>query len=259
MSIFVFLYSVILTRGAVATYTFSRASRGRDISQYKNPTARLVEISYTRGPDRNPQGAYYFPGVKRIRGRTITSYVLLPNNGCLDTRFSFTVLFWLFGESPGTLVHFNPNGAGVEVRLSRLTQLYFHVVPRGRSGRSVRPLIGNGVRPRTWNYIAATYDIRTGLATFYVNDFPVAQRNVGKFRSGVATNYPILIGKSPGNRRVFRGRLACLQIFNVALSRSKIVSLKKRCFQTSKSHNSHFGVIFIRLFLSCYCLYRGSF
>ena len=249
-----FLYSVILIKGSVATYPFSKEAGSRDISQYKNPAARLVGISYTRGPDQHPQGAYYFPGVKRIRGRTRTSYVLIPNNGCLDTRFSLTVLCWVYGQAPGTLIHFNPKGAGVDLSLSRLTQLYFRVVPRGRSGRSVKPLIGNGLKPNTWSYIAATYDQRTGLATLFINSYPVAQKHVGKFRNGLATEYPILIGKSPGNRRMFRGRLACVQIFNVALTRIQIVSQQKKCFRPSKFYNRFKGSKILSLCLSCFVL-----
>lgn len=228
------LYLVVLTRGALATYSFTSAVRGGDISQYKNPPARIVGVSFITGPDGHPQGAYYFPGVTRIRGRRRVSYAVIPNNGCLDVRYSLTMIFWVFPEAPGPLVQFNPKGWGVHLWITRLNQLYFRLMPRRKSGRRVKALIGRGLKPRTWNYIAATYNHRTGLATLFINSYPVAQRNVGKFRNGLATNYPIIIGKRPGSRRVFRGRLACLQIFNVALTRPQIVALQKKCFRPGK-------------------------
>lgn len=228
------LFSVILSRGAVATYPFTDAASGGDTSQYKNPPARFVGVSYITGPDGHPQGAYYFPGVTRRRRRRRTSYAVIPNNGCLDTRYSLTIIFWVFPEAPGPLVHFNPKGWGVHLWITRLSQLYFRLMPRKKSGRRVKALIGRGIKPMTWNYIAATYNHQTGLATLFINSYPVAQRNVGKFRNGLATNYPIIIGKRPGIRHVFRGRLACLQIFNVALTRPQIVALKKKCFRPGK-------------------------
>lgn len=230
-----FLPSVIISRGAVATYAFTNAARGGDISQYKNPPARLVGVSYITGPDGHPQGAYYFPGViRRGKGRRRISYAVIPNNSCLDTRYSLTMIFWVYPESPGPLIHFNPKGWGVHLWITRLNQLYFRLMPRRKNGRRVKPLIGRGLKPRTWNYIAATYNHRTGLGTLFINGYPIAQRNVGKFQNGLATNHPIIIGKRPGSRRVFRGRLACLQIFNVALTRPQIVALQKKCFRPSK-------------------------
>lgn len=233
---------MIVSRGAVATYAFTSAARGGDISQYKNPPARLVGVSYIRGPDGHPQGAYYFPGKTIQRGRRIKSYVVIPNNGCLDTRYSLTMIFWVYPESPGPLIHFNPKGWGVHLLITRLYQLYFRLMPRKRSSIRVKALVGRGLKPRTWNYVAATYNHRTGLATLFINGYPIAQRNVGKFRNGLATNYPIIIGKRPGSRRVFRGRLACFQIFNVALTRLQIVALQKKCFRPSK-HLEFIGFI----------------
>ena len=195
-----------------------------DISQYKNPPARLVGVTLTRGPDNHPRGAYYFSG----KG----SYVLIPNNGCLDTRYSITIIAWVYPEKPGPILHFNPKGWGVHLWMTKVNELFVRFVPR--SGRQVKPVSSRKIKPRAWNFIAATYDQRTGLATLWRNGLPIVQRMIGRFAPGIATNYPAVIGRKPGDRREFRGRISCLQVYNFALTGRQIQSKMRRCFQPGK-------------------------
>lgn len=218
-----YLVSVI-RRGAVAVYQFTSASKNRDISTYLNPPAKFVGVYYSHGPDNHPQGAISFTGRRN-------SYVLIPNNGCLDTRYSITIIFWVFPESSGPLLHFKPKGWGLHLWIVRPFRLYARFVRR--SGRSVRPLY-KGIKPRQWSYIAATYDRRTGVATLWLNSIPIIQRRIGRFRLGLATNYPIAIGRKPGDRRRFRGKISCLQIYNYAMNGVQIRSKMKRCFRAGE-------------------------
>ena len=87
------------------------------------------------------------------------------------------------------------------------------------------------LKPKKWNYIAATYDQKAGLATLWKDGFPVIQKTVGRVR--LATNYPAIMGSKPGDRRRFRGRISCLQIYDKALSGPQIKAVKKRCFRVS--------------------------
>ena len=218
------LFFSVIRRGAVAVYQLNSASKNRDISGYVNPPATFVGVYYARGPDNHPQGALSF------RGRR-NSYVLIPNNGCLDTRFSLTIIMWVYPESSGPLLHFNPKGWGVHVWIISQFRLFARFVPR--SGKSVTAVYKR-IKPRQWNYIAASYDRRTGLATLWLDSLPIIQRKIGRFRLGLATNYPIVIGSKPGDRRKFRGRIACVQMYNYAMSAAQIRSKKKRCFRTGR-------------------------
>ena len=211
----------MIRRGAVAVYPFTSASENRDVSAYVNPPATFVGVYYTRGPDNHPQGALSFRGTR-------TSYVLIPNNGCLDTRYSLTIIMWVYPESSGPLLHFNPKGWGLHLWIINRFRLFVRFVPR--SGKSVKALYKK-IKPRRWNYIAATYDRRTGLASLWLDSLPIIQRRVGRFRSGLATNYPIVIGSKPGDRRKFRGKIACVQMFNYAMNGQQIRSKKKTCFR----------------------------
>ena len=230
------LFFSVIRRGAVAVYQLNSASKNRDISGYVNPPATFVGVYYARGPDNHPQGALSF------RGRR-NSYVLIPNNGCLDTRFSLTIIMWVYPESSGPLLHFNPKGWGVHVWIISQFRLFARFVPR--SGKSVTAVYKR-IKPRQWNYIAASYDRRTGLATLWLDSLPIIQRRIGRFRLGLATNYPIVIGSKPGDRRKFRGRIACVQMYNYAMSAAQIRSKKKQCFRAGACK------IFLFLVSSCF-------
>lgn len=226
-----------MSSGAVALYPFTSATSGRDVSKYRNPTAKIKGLSFIQGPDGHPQGAYYFPGLRRRRGRRSKgSFALIPNDGCLDTRYSITITAWIYPEKPGPIVHYNPKGWGLHLWLTHPNELYFRLMPRRGSRRKVKPLTTRVLKPYTWSYISATYDHRTGLATLWINGNPVSQRNIGKFTLGLATNYPVVVGQRPGDRRVFRGRIACLQIYNVALTRAQIVARQRQCFRPGKQN-----------------------
>lgn len=214
-------FSVIRQRKTVAIYYFNGVFKNRDASGYANPPAELVGVYYSRGPDTSKQGALSFRGTRH-------SYVLIPNNGCLDTRSSMTILFWVYAESTGPLVHFDPNGLGVHVWIVKpFPTLFVRFMPR--SGKTVPP-VRKRIPSGRWSYVAASYNHKTGLATLWLDSFPIAQSYIGRFRLGLATDKPIVIGYKPGDRRKFRGKISCLQIFNYAASLVQIRSKQKQCF-----------------------------
>ena len=180
----------------------------------------FYSVSYLTGPDKNPRGALYFKGKRE-------SYVSIPNNGCLDTKYSITITFWVYPRSLGPLIHFNPNGKGVDLSIESPFELYARFVPR--SGKSVRP-VSKTIPQRQWSYIAASYDPTTSLASLFRNGFLIAQTRIGRFRFGLATNYPILIGRRPNDRRYFHGEISCLQIYNYAMDGVQIRSKMTSCF-----------------------------
>ena len=227
---------LVIRRGAVAVYQLTGASKNRDTSGYVNPPATFVGVYYARGPDNHPQGALSFRGTRN-------SYVLIPNNGCLDTRYSLTIIMWVYPESSGPLLHFNPKGWGVHVWIISQFRLFARFVPRSRKSVTA---VYKKIKPRQWNYIAASYDRRTGLATLWLDSLPLIQRKIGTFRRGLATNYPIVIGSKPGDRRKFRGRIACVQMYNYVMSAAQIRSKKKQCFRAGACEIFCFLFILVR-------------
>jgi hypothetical protein len=204
-------------------YPLNTNVRGRDISLSRNPTGRLVNVRPARGPDRTPGGAYQFLGRSN-------SYVEFRNTGKIDTRNSLTILAWIkhTGRS-GPIFNYNPRGWGVHFWMISPKKLFVRFVKRNR--RMTSPVIFRGVQPRRWQYVGATYNKRTGVAKLFINNRFVARRRIGRFQ--LATNYPVRMGARIGDGRYFRGSISCMQVYEVALSRKRILSKKKRCFRKS--------------------------
>lgn len=219
-----FCYIIGLPR-VVAIYPLDELKKGRDVSGHRNPTARLVGVRVGPGPDGWPNTATEFFGSKN-------SYIEFPNRGKLDTRISITVLAWVLhlGQS-GPIFNYNRGPRwGVHLWMTRPRQFFARFVKR--DGRFTTPLVthGGNVRFKAWNYLGATYDGNTGMATLWVNNRPVVRTNIGRLR--LATNRPVRMGAKVGDRRYFRGRVSCVQVYSVALNRKQIIDASKRCFKS---------------------------
>lgn len=219
----------------MAIYPLNGIDRGKDIGPFKNPTAKLENVVSKSGPDGLPAGSYQLQGFAN-------SYISFPNTGRLDTQNSITIICWLFPESAGPVFHYKPQGVGVNLRMISRKVIRAEFV--SRDGR-ITKRISKRIRSRVWNYIAGTYDYNTGLATIWLDAIPITQRNIGRMR--LATNYPAVSGRKSGDPRHFRGRIACVQIYNVALNSYQIRKLKRLCFRASK-------VLFHDIIFCCFVL-----
>lgn len=222
---YIFLnFDIIGLPRIVAIYPLDEQYQGRDISKNRNPTGRLVGVRTGPGPDGWPNTATEFFG-------NANSYIEISNTGKLDTSRSITVLAWVLhlGQA-GPIFNYNPGPQwGVHLWMTKPRQFFARFVKR--NGRFTTPLVthGNNVRYKAWNYIGATYDGNTGMATLWVNNRPVVRTNIGRIR--LATNRPVRMGAKIGDRRYFRGRVSCVQVYSVALNRKQIINAAKRCFK----------------------------
>lgn len=208
----------------LAVYPFDRRRQGRDISRSRNPSARIVGVKYGQGPDGRTDGSTVFFGRR-------TSYVEISNTGRLDARYSITILIWVYHDgNRGPIVNYNPNGFGVHLWVTGRRQLFVRFMHR--NGRRTPPLRSNRFKYRAWNYVGATYDERSGVAALWVNSHPVARRRLGRVR--LSTNYPIRLGAIRRSRSYFRGKLFCLQLYSVPLTKKQIFEAKKKCFLPGK-------------------------
>lgn len=143
-----------------------------------------------------------------------------------------TIIAWVYPEGSGPILHYNPRGWGVHLWMASADTLLAKFVPRNQ--RAVPTVSVRGIKPRTWNYLAATYDYRSGVATLWRDSSPIAQRRIGTFE--LATNFPAIMGlRNVGGKSTFRGRIACLHIYNTALNGKQIAALKQKCFRGKRS------------------------
>lgn len=157
------------------------------------------------------------------------SYIQFPNRGRLDTRLSITLLAWIYHQGhAGPIFNYMPNGWGVHFWMVSPKTLFVRFTRR-RGRRFTRAVSSRTVRYRTWQYVGATYDYRTGIARLFVNKRFVVSRRIGRFR--LATNYPVRMGARIGDRRYFRGSISCMQVYKKALTAGQIIARRTRCFK----------------------------
>ena len=198
-------------------YPLTYRYKGRDILR-KARTAYLRGVSPVDGPTGIPNTAYKFVG-------SSASYIQFPNNGKLDTKSALTLIAWVSPEQAGPIFNYQTNGWGVHLWATRPNQLFVRFVRR--NGRSSPAVVSNRLRRGTWNYVAATYSKRSGIALLYINGRRVARRYIGRFTLRTQSN--VRMGARIGDRRYFKGLIACMQVYNRALTRRQILAVMYRC------------------------------
>ena len=211
----------------VAIFALDDETKTKDITGNNLP-GKPSNVRPAPGPDGRPGGSTLFFG-------SSNSYIEFPNNGKLDTRRSMTILAWIYhsGRS-GPIFNYNRRGFGVHLWMVGPRVLFVRFVKRSRGRTSSVATYSKKPRYRAWNYIGATYDYNTGVATLWLNSKPVARQSIGRF--DLATNYPIRMGARIGDRRAFRGKISCLQVYSIALNAKQIRAARKRCFKKRKFH-----------------------
>ena len=226
MCLLLFVFLLVRPR-AQAIYPLSKKTRTRDLGLYNNPAGTARNIRYAPGPDRRRNTATQFLGRS-------SSYIEFPNRGKLDTKRSITLMAWIYHEGrAGPIFNYMPNGWGCHFWMISPRRLFVRFAKR-RGRRFTAAVTSRRVLPRRWQYVAATYDYGRGIAKLFVNRRFVASRRIGRIR--LATNYPVRMGARAGDRRYFRGRISCMQVYAQALTTSQILRRKKRCFTRGKMH-----------------------
>lgn len=192
----------------------------RDISPTRNLPGKIVGAKLTKGPNGQPGTAF------KLRGRP-DSFIEFPNKGRLDTKDSVTILAYINPESAGPIFNYDPKGFGVHVWMVRRNVLFARFVKRNK--KFTRPVVTNRIKPGIWTWVAATYDKNTGYARLFVDSRITAERNLGRIR--LATNKPVRMGARVGDNRFLRGKITCLQVYNVALTGRQIRAARKSCFK----------------------------
>ena len=177
-------------------------------------------VSLAPGPDGQAGGSFEFAG-------SSNSYIEFPNSagGALDVRFSMTMLCWLYhGGQDGPLFNYKTSGAwGVHLWVVN-GQLFVRFTRRDYSfteGLLHTALAGG------WKFVGASYDSGTGEAKLWVNGAVVQTLNIGAGLD-LATQDSIRMGVKDGDQRFFKGRIAEMQVYNVALTQEQIQAIQQR-------------------------------
>lgn len=203
----------------VALYPFNTAYTTKDMMG-KQPDGIPSNVQLAVGPDGNSGGSYQFLG-------TSNSYIELPNNGGLDTQYSLTILMWIYLEElhDGPLFNYRPASPfGVHVWIAAGGKLFFRLANRQDAVYDF--MVSQPLNSGQWIYVGASYDYNTGVARMWIDGTEVAQSNYGVFTLSTSSN--VRIGVKSDESRYFKGRIAKVQVYNVALNLEQVLAVKTR-------------------------------
>ena len=215
-------------RAPVAVYPLDAEHGVSPLPPSFSPPGNLAAVQFTDGPGGKPGGSCAFSGSQ-------SSYIQIPKDDRLDTRYSITLLAMVFpDETVGPIVQFCPFGNyGTHFWVTNSgTTLFFRITRRGDYfGTAI--LTSALLKPRQWFYVGATYDYSTGVVRIWIEGKMVDEESVGSME--ISTDQVIRIGAVTIDRRPFKGRISCLQIYNRALTREEIVAAKGACSHYKRS------------------------
>ena len=213
-----------LTTKPAALFPFSGQYQGHEAME-KNLNATMSNIKYTAGIHGEPNGAVEFSG-------ELNSFIEIEANSQVQFDQSMTMLLHIYPRksSTGPLLHYNANVHGVQMWIQGevdKTSLKARFVPRNLS--TVSWLRADVLRLASWNFIGASYNHVTGLASLFHNGIEVKRKYLGK-NVLLATNHEIRLGAvAISSLGTYEGAVACLQLFSKALDTKEVLDAKNAC------------------------------
>ena len=89
-------------------------------------------------------------------------------------------------------------------------------------------LLNTHLKPEDgWKFVGASYDQANGDAKLWVDEKVVQTLNIGA-NLELATQGSVRMGTKIGDARYFKGRIAQMQVYNIALTQEQIKLIKDR-------------------------------
>ena len=192
----------------------------RDLSSNENRPGGLYEVQLAPGPFGQPNGSYQFSG-------SATSYIEFPNNGGLDTRYSITLLAWVFLENTdGPVFNYGVDYFGVHFWVGG-GYLFCRFVTR--SGIYLSPLHSGKLNQGAWNFVGASYDYHSGVEKLWIEGKVSEEQNINTHE--LHTIGAVRMGVLTGDDRFLKGRISCMQVYNKALTEREVHAVRGLCYQ----------------------------
>ena len=213
---------LLVPLGPVAFFPLNGQYETTDISHNHNPPGEVSNVELAPGPGGNIGGSYQFWG-------NLTSFIKFPNLGGLDTRYSMTLLAWLYHEQTRGPIfnYFSPGYYGVRFMVSE--QGYFFVELRTSENTTLKSLVGSVVQEKTWHFVGSSYNYVNGEFTIWL-DGSVDNRAVVDTPVELATQESAFMGAASNSH--FKRRISCLQLYDRVLSEFEIQDAKQLCSAT---------------------------
>ena len=186
---------------------------------------RIVRVA--PGPDNTANGSYEFFG-------NSSSYIEFPNSegGALDVRHSMTMLCWLHYDGRyGPIFNYGTSkGKGVVLRVSN-GKLIAHFRKRDylKTDQLKHTTLAGG-----WKFVGASYDNITSTAKLWVDGDQVLTKHFEESLE-LGTQDSVRMGVRTSDNGHFKGRIAMMQIYNVALTQEQIQTILEKTPRPGKN------------------------
>jgi hypothetical protein len=204
-------------------YPLNNISGTNETSPKPLQSGKTYNVSLKTGPFGNQYGSHYFNG-------SSDSFILLPNNGGFDTRYSITILTWILPEQRYGPIFSYKSGLGIWISSS--WKLIAHLVFKGH--QISETIESDSLVFMSWNYIAISYDYHSGSAKLWIGNRTVASRNVGAKRL-ISTESDMRLGTAFEGNNSYKGSIAGLQMYDVALTDEQISNYSRRSTESGKN------------------------
>ena len=191
----------------------------------RQPKGILKDVAITNGPYNEPGGAYMFYG-------TDNSFIDFPKlSAGSDAQSSITLMCWVQPEGQD-----GPLFGGYRRTIMGILNGKFFV----QLHTSSPPLTAGNPATGKWVHVAASYDNNTKNNSLYLNGHLRASQNVSSGYRTLLPNWRYRMGSAIYGRYQFKGKIAEMKVYDVALNEAQI--------QTSIRQGScTFPIIFVSL------------
>ena len=183
----------------------------------RQPDGIPYGVKLAPGPDGEKNGSYEFSG---------KSHIKFPNNGMLDIKHSFTLLAWLQTFNPNSIVPVVAYYSMEKSRIGVVMGIFYEKFLFQLSNRNF--LFGtntSAVVADTWYYVGQSYDNDTGNAALYLDGKVIGTAHFPN-STPHETRYPLIAGYLSDEYNPFDGRIAWIQLYDVALSVEQVEAVK---------------------------------
>ena len=175
------------------------------------------DVAITNGPYNEPRGAYMFYGTKN-------SYIEFPEIWpSVNTQSSITLMCWLQFEGQD-----GPIFSYYSVRMWIEYGKFFFGLINSYSLQRTRISTAEVLPTGKWVHLAASYDHNTGYNSLYVNGHLRASQNIGSGYGNPVFGYEIRMGSTRDGSDHFRGKIAEMKVYDVALNEAQIQTSIRR-------------------------------
>ena len=184
----------------------------------RQPDGLLGDVAITNGPYKEPGGAYMFYG-------TVSSYIEFLNKEGLDTRYSISLMCWVEpGGQGGPLFSYGVPNWRVHMGIVG-GKLFIGIVERRSFNKLASVTTPEVLSLGKWVHVAASYDHSSGSSSLYINGHLKASHNIGRGYQIATNTQKVRMGSKSGRDENFKGKIAEIKVYDVALNEAQIQTL----------------------------------